>query len=380
MSTKAHASSNTNATTGISAGCSARPAEVTAEKRRRVLRTSVIGIASVAAASLVPAFPTTGAVASTVHASSSGLPIPDGPGSVSAAPDLPAGFRDTFTSRYVEVGGLRLHAVIGGKGPPLLLVHGWPQTWYQWRLVMPALARDFEVIAVDQRGIGLSDKPETGYDSGSQANDLVALMGALGHQRFAMVGFDTGMPIAYALAADHPERLARLVVGEAIITGVTPSPPLLVPGPVNKRLWHIAFNRLDSDVNERLVRGREDVYFGAEYAGSAGTPLPDSVVRYYVERLASSPEALHGSFGSYRAIDVTISQNQERKKRRLTLPILAIGGGRGLGEGTANTMKLVADDVQSVVIPSSGHWVAEEAPDQLLAALTPFLAPYRDER
>jgi hypothetical protein len=91
--------------------------------------------------------------------------IPEGPGSVSGAPNLPPGFANTFSSRYIDAGEVRLHAVIGGDGPPLLLVHGWPETWYAWRLVMPALARDFEVIAVDQRGIGLSDKPEDGYDT-----------------------------------------------------------------------------------------------------------------------------------------------------------------------------------------------------------------------
>src|SRR5262249_26085917 len=160
---------------------------------------------------------------------------------------------------------------------------------------------------VDQRGIGLSDKPETGYDAGSQANDMIGLMEALGHKRFAVIGFDTGMPIAYALASDHPDRLDRMIVGEAVITGVTPSPPLLVPGPLNKRLWHIAFNRLDADVNEALVRGREQIYFGAEYSESAGTPLPDEVVRYYVDRIASSPDALRGSFGSYRAIDISVA-------------------------------------------------------------------------
>ena len=304
--------------------------------------------------------------------------LPTGPGSVAGAPHLAAGFADTFVSRYLDVNSLRLHAVTGGKGRPLLLVHGWPQTWYQWRMVMPSLARTFTVVAVDQRGIGLSDKPESGYDAGTQANDMVALMEALGHRRFAMVGFDTGMPIAYALAADHPERLERLVVGEAIISGVTPSPPLLVPAPINKRLWHIAFNRLDGSLNEALVRGRENIYFGAEYAASAATPLPEAVVKYYVERLASSPDALRGSFGSYRAIDATSAQNEQRKKQRLTLPVLAIGGGKGLGEGTASTMRLVADNVESHIIPDSGHWVAEEAPEQLLSALTSFLAPYRD--
>src|SRR5215831_818162 len=112
-------------------------------------------------------------------------PTPEGPGSVSGAPNLPTGFISTFTSRYVDTGDLRLHAVTGGEGPPLLLVHGWPQTWYAWRMVMPALARDFSVVAVDQRGIGLSDEPQGGYDTATLANDLVALMETLGHQRFA---------------------------------------------------------------------------------------------------------------------------------------------------------------------------------------------------
>jgi pimeloyl-ACP methyl ester carboxylesterase len=150
-----------------------------------------------------------------MSSSSTRLPTADGRGSVSQAPNLPEGFTDMFTSRYVDTGELRLHAVIGGDGPPLLLVHGWPQTWYQFRLVMPALARDFEVIAVDQRGMGLSDKPEDGYDTGTVAGDLVALMDALGHERFALLGFDTGFLISYALAADHPDRVDRLVVGEA---------------------------------------------------------------------------------------------------------------------------------------------------------------------
>ena len=108
---------------------------------------------------------------------------------------------------------------------------------------MPTPARDFEAVAVDQRGIGLSAKPEDGSDAGTLANDLVALMEVLGHQRFALVGVDTGMNIAYALAADHRDRVDRLSAGEAPLPGVGPSVPLLVPGPVNERIWHIAFNR-----------------------------------------------------------------------------------------------------------------------------------------
>jgi pimeloyl-ACP methyl ester carboxylesterase len=313
-----------------------------------------------------------------MSSSSTGLPIPEGPGSVSGAPNLPAGFTGTFTSRYVDVGDLRLHAVTGGDGPPLLLVHGWPETWYAWRMLMPALARDFSVIAIDQRGIGLSDKPQDGYDAGTLASDLVALMDTLGHPRFALYGTDVGMPIAYALAADHPDRLDRLVVSEAPLPGVSPSPPLFLPPLLNARLWHLAFNQLPK-INEQLVTGREEIFFGAEFDASAGTDkLPGYAVKYYIDTLAASPDALRGSFGFYRALTTTIAQNQQRKERRLTLPVLAIGGGESAGEGVGNAMKLAADDVQITVIPGCGHWVAEQAPEELLAALTAFLAPYRD--
>jgi pimeloyl-ACP methyl ester carboxylesterase len=309
--------------------------------------------------------------------SATNLPIADGPGSASAAPHLPNGFSDTFTSRYIDTGDVRLHAVIGGDGPPLLLIHGWPGSWYYWRLVMPALAQDFEVIAVDQRGIGLSDKPEAGYDTGTLANDLVGLMDALGHERFAVVGVDTGMLIGYALAADHSDRVARVALGEAPLPGITPPTPLVLPDQLVDRLWHIPFNQLE-ETNEKLVRGREDIFFGAEFSASAGTnKLPDYAVKYYVDGLASSPEVLHGSFQLYRAFGATAAQNEERKTRRLPMPVLAMGGAESVGSMAADTMKLTADDVETLVIPGVGHWLAEQAPEELLAALTTFLAPYR---
>ncbi len=301
---------------------------------------------------------------------------PEGPGSVSGAPNLPAGFTDTFTSRYIETDELRLHAVIGGKGPPLLLVHGWPQNWYAWRLLMPALARDFEVIAVDQRGIGLSDKPQDGYDTGTLANDLVALMETLGHERFALLGHDTGFAIGYALAADHPDRVDRVALAE--IPGpplASASPPLFVPSPLNAKVWHLPFNRVEK-LPEQLVAGREDVFFGYEFAVQGGK-LPADVIAYYV-RLLSNPDALRGSFGWYRALDATLAQNEQRKTRRLTMPVLAIGGEASWGEHVGDAMKQLADDVQAVVIAGAGHWLAEVAHKDMLAVLTAFLAPYRD--
>ncbi|SFF94704.1 Pimeloyl-ACP methyl ester carboxylesterase [Actinacidiphila alni] len=303
---------------------------------------------------------------------------PTGRGSVGRVPRLPAGFTDTFTSRYVDVDGLRLHAVTGGEGPPLLLLAGWPQTWYAWRLVMPALAREFRVVAVDARGVGLSDKPATGYDTGTLARDMAGLMTALGHGTFAVVGHDIGMWTGYALAADHGERVERLAVAEAAVPGLTPSPPLFSAAEVNDRLWHFAFNRLGG-INEKLVEGREHLFFGHQFTAKAARPLPDHAVQHYVDTLAADPAALRASFAFYRSLDETIAQNEQRAARRLTLPVLAVGGAQNLGAAVAATMDRAADDVTGVVIPGCGHFPPEETPQELLSALRPFLAPYRDQ-
>src|SRR5262249_48641058 len=162
---------------------------------------------------------------------------------------------------------------------------------------------------VDQRGMGLTEKPESGYDTATLANDLVALMDALGYERFSVVGFDTGMVISYALAADHPERVARLVVGEAPLPGVTDrTPSLFLPGRAPPRLWHPTFNRLDG-FNEQLVRGREDLFFGFISDAEAAIKFPGSPVRHYAGGFGSSRAALRGSFAFYRAWDATTEQN-----------------------------------------------------------------------
>ncbi|MER6210138.1 alpha/beta hydrolase [Streptomyces sp. NPDC001642] len=291
---------------------------------------------------------------------------------------LPDGFPDVFTSRLVEVNGLRLHAVTGGDGPALLLIGGWPQTWYAWREVMPALARRHTVVAVDSRGAGLSDKPDDGYDAGTLAADLVALMAALGHDRFDVVGHDIGTWTGYALAADHPDRVGRLAVLEAMIPGLTPSPPFFGPAAANLKLWQFGFNRL-TDLNEELVRGRERLFFGWQFATKAATPtaIPPYAVDVYVDAITADPRALRASFAYYRALDETIAQNERRGTTRLTLPVLGLGGALWSGESAAQTMRLAADDVTGVVLDDCGHYPAEEQPARVAEILEDFLTADR---
>lgn len=152
------------------------------------------------------------------------------------------------------------------------------------------------------------------------------------------------------------------------------SPPVFVPSPANNKLWHIPFLRVES-LPEQLVKGREAAFFGYEFAVQGGN-VPDEAVEYYVD-LVSASGALPGSFGFYRALDATLSQNEQRKTQKLTLPVLAIGGERSYGAHVGEAMNQLAENVRSVVIPGAGHWLAEEAPEELLAALTPFLSEQR---
>lgn len=300
-------------------------------------------------------------------------------GSVADAPQLPDGFTDIFEDRFVQANGIRQHAVVGGDGPPLLLVHGWPETWYAWRFLMPALAQAHTVIAVDQRGIGLTATPAGGYDSATLGDDLAALMHELGHERFAVVGHDTGYIVAYALAADHRDRVERLVVAEipgppGVEHPEIPAPPLFVPEFLNDRLWHIPFNRVDDELIINMVRSNADEFYRYEFAiQGGGATLPNPTIRYYVDLYNRNKDALRASFGLYRAWDATIEQNRQRQENQLTIPVLGIGGANSWGPAAAEGIRPAAVEVETAVIPNTGHWVAEQAPDQMLELLTTFL-------
>jgi pimeloyl-ACP methyl ester carboxylesterase len=302
-------------------------------------------------------------------------------GTVTTLPDLPARFGELFRSHRYDLGDVTLHAVTGGSGPALLLVGGWPQFWWQWRKVMPRLAEHFSVVAVDPRGVGRSDMPETGYDSITAAGDLARLMTDLGHNRFKLIGHDVGMMLAYALAADNPSRVTHLVLTEAALPGISDAPSAI---PSANRLvdtmWHFMFNRLAS-VNEKLVEGREDVYYRDQFSVKGATPtaMPHDVVSVYIDALRQ-PGALHASFQYYRALDTTIAQNRERARTPLPMPVLAVGGATSRGAGVTADVRRVSDQVTELVVEGCGHYVPEEAPQAFTSAALSFFAsatPYQ---
>ncbi|HHT8903888.1 alpha/beta hydrolase [Burkholderia cenocepacia] len=302
------------------------------------------------------------------------LAVVTGFGSVCGTPYLPAAFAGTFTSYLVDTGKLRLHAVIGGKGPPLLLLGGWPQCWYAWRELMLPLAEKFTVIAADPRGVNVSDKPAGGYDGDTLAQDMFDLMSALGHEKFAMVGHDIGMWTGYAMAVDHPRRITRVALGEAIVPGVSPSIPLLVENrQISDIMWHFNFNRAH-DINERLVEGREEIYFGYQFDTKSGpVGVPSYAREFYIEILRRVPGALKASFEYYRALDQSIQQYHRRASKKIAVPMLAFSGDLSCGDWVEKEMRSVANDVQSIIIADCGHFPAEEKPEELLNALLQFL-------
>lgn len=294
------------------------------------------------------------------------------PFTVDSVAQLPSSFTETFHSHTVDVDGVTVHAVTGGAGPALLLLPAWPQFWYQWRLVMPTLAEHFTVVAADIRGVGASAKPAAGYDVATLADDMAGLMTALGHERFHVAGYDLGMLVGYALAAGHRDRVTKLLLAESVLPGLSPMPPLLMPPAQNELAWHFVFNRLH-DINERMVAGREEIYFGHQFATKAADPdaIPPETVEIYVDALRD-PDALHASFEFYRAERSAEQIAALAGEGPLEIPVLAVGGERGMAGSVEQAVRQVATNVIGAVAPGAAHFLAEEAPDWTARTLVDF--------
>jgi pimeloyl-ACP methyl ester carboxylesterase len=272
---------------------------------------------------------------------------------------------------YADLGDVLIHYVTAGSGPPLVLLHGWPQTWYEWRHVMPELARHYTLVMPDLRGLGDSSRPADGYDKKTVANDIWRLVhDRLGHQRFYLVGHDWGGPTAYALAAAHPDAVRRLVILDVVIPGDG--------GDFSQsgRRWHHAFH-MTPDLPEAMVHGRERLYIGWFYRTFGYRPdaISEADLDEYV-RTYAQPGAMRAGFAFYRALPQDAADNAAIVKRfKLPMPVLGIGGanGRGRGAEVGESLRRVAVDVRAEIFTECGHWIPEEQPARLVAALRDFL-------
>lgn len=279
-----------------------------------------------------------------------------------------------LSHHYAYLSQIRMHYVTAGDGEPLVLLHGWPQTWYEWREVLPALAEKFCVIAPDLRGLGDTSGPQNGYDSATIANDVWELVNVkLGHQQIFLAGHDWGGPVAFSLAAHHRNAVRRLAIIDVSIPG---------DGQANisqgGKRWHHGLHQT-VDMPEQLIEGREHVYLGWFYEnyGARRDAISPDAVREYL-RVYSRPGALRAGFEYYRNIPTDIAQNEALLKRdgKLAMPVLALGGAQSWGRGmeAAESCRRVAHDVRSGVVEGAGHWIPEEQPQELARLLLEFFA------
>ena len=269
---------------------------------------------------------------------------------------------------------VQLHVVTAGAGDPVVLLHGWPQSWHEWRKVMPLLAPSYQLIVPDLPGLGDSSRPAGGYDKKTLASDLLEMVDRLGLQRFHLVGHDWGGPTAFALACAAPERVRTLAILDVTVPGI--GPDISQGG----RRWHHAFH-MTPELPEALVQGREREYLSWFFAAFSWQrdAISAADVDEYV-RCYSQPGALAAGFAYYRNIPQDLADNQATLASgfRLPMPVLALGGGRsearGRGEEPLESLRLIAADVQGGAVPDCGHFIPEEQPELLARRLLEFFA------
>jgi pimeloyl-ACP methyl ester carboxylesterase len=276
--------------------------------------------------------------------------------------------------RMVMADDIRFHIVEAGTGPTVVLVAGFPQSWYAWRRVVPLLAENYHVIAVDLPGQGDSDKPVGGYDTKTTSERLRALLASLGEERYVLVGHDIGSWVGYAYAHNFADELRGLAVLDGNIPGVTLQPTLTL-GPDNWRNWHFLFNPIP-DLPEALLQGRERIlieWFFSRKAADWRTTFSTADIDEY-ERAYQTLGGLRGMLGYYRAVLEDIEQNKSLMNKSITVPVLALGGEVGSAPDLYDRMKVLGDDVRGGVIAGSGHYIPEERPEALTREIVEFVS------
>jgi haloacetate dehalogenase len=277
--------------------------------------------------------------------------------------------------RMATVNGIRVHYVQEGEGPAVVLLHGWPQTWYCWRKLLPPLAERYTVFAPDLRGYGLSDKPPGGYDKRTMAGDVRALVERLGHRRVRLVGHDRGARVAHRYALDHPQEVERLAVLDVI-------PTRAMFGRIDAQLargfWHWLFH-LQPDLPELLAGAQVERYLRWFFERwTHNRPAVEEAVPEYL-RAFSAPGAMRAAFDDYRATypdDLDADEASAAAGEKLTMPLLALWGATGL-TGRLPVLDIwreYANDVQGEAIQECGHFLPEEQPELVAERLLRFLS------
>jgi pimeloyl-ACP methyl ester carboxylesterase len=277
---------------------------------------------------------------------------------------FPPGFR----TEDIETGGTTIHVRFGGSGPAVVMLHGFADTGDMWAPLAAELAKDHTVVVPDLRGMGLSSHPEGGYDKKTQAHDVAGVLDRLGIEKADLVTHDIGNMVGYSFAAQYPERVTRWVAMDAPLPGIG-NWDEIVKSPL---LWH--FNFRGPDV-ERLVAGRERIYLDRFWNELSANPasIDEATRRHYAE-LYALPGAMHSAFEQFAAFHQDAIDNKAlAAKGKLTMKVLAIGADRSFGTAMADDLRFVASDVTGGVIPNSGHWLMEEQPAAMVAAIRTFL-------
>jgi pimeloyl-ACP methyl ester carboxylesterase len=299
---------------------------------------------------------------------SSRLRLPLGGMMLCAAITASAWAAEPITTRTAEVAGVKLHYLTAGHGAPLLLLHGYAETSLMWRPLMPSLAERFTVVAPDLPGIGDSAIPADGLDMKAAAVRIHALMSSLGFQKAEVVGHDIGLMVAYAYAAMYPAETAKLVVMDAFLPGVAGWEAVYN----NPGIWHFRFN---GPTPELLVRGRERIYFDYfwnDFAADKSRSIPEADRKAYAAAYAR-PGRMKAGWAYFVSFNQAAKDFAELARTPLTMPVLAIGGEKSLGEVLGAQMKSVARDVTVIVLKNTGHWILEENTRETTDALKRFL-------
>jgi len=278
----------------------------------------------------------------------------------------PAGFQ----AQKVDSNGTTLYVRYGGKGPAVVLLHGFGDTGDMWAPLAAVLVKDHTVIVPDLRGMGLSAHPDSGYTKKNQALDIVGVMDALKVQRAELVTHDIGNMVGYALAVQFPARISRWVAIDAPLPGIGDWDNI-IRSPL---LWH--FNFRGPDV-ERLVQGRERIYLDRFYNELSADPKRiDEQTRQHYAELYAQPHAMHDAFEQFAAFNQDAIDNKAflASKGKISMPVLAVGAEKSFGSAMADDLRFVASDVTVAIVPGSGHWIMEENPQGTIQIVTGFLA------